>query len=500
MLNELNATIEVISYNAGGFVFSVTVDESIDDSQLPFHGLNETGTDFTVPLRSIVIKIAILSSAIDATLDNFQDPNPNVSYLPSGKQKESDSPIYIKKHLETQEAFADEAAFQQHVYLSTIAPSGKPSCLSVIDYSWFDNANAIAFLDKLRSTILVDSQPIHTGWIPSIMNIFLPNPTRQESQDPVTYSTQKTLDYLKSQISGGNNDRRIGIIAMELANRKEYISLFAAHNLSFLQLPNNMTLTEPSVEMTPELLANYMDIAVAHLFKVLITTNGIVNVDLHSNNVLINIRTSEVKIIDYGKILVALKDRIPQEIKEKYQKRTSLWTNQIWVGDDAYETVGSVDELLDLIGDIKGCNLSNKSGREDIPDTKKIILLLHLLAELDIAYNERYQMITLLDHMYGNVVESSDREFVKWNNPNTAHLNIRVQSVYEKYISLTNLADPTAARNAMSVPAIARSVKERTLSRVVVSNLPNLYKRNVNMVKPVVGERDFKKSKKARVK
>uniref|UniRef100_A0A6C0JH95 ABC1 atypical kinase-like domain-containing protein n=1 Tax=viral metagenome TaxID=1070528 RepID=A0A6C0JH95_9ZZZZ len=116
--------------------------EFIEKTNTPFFGLNETGTDFTVPIYSLILKVVFLEEGI----------------------------VYKKefnKFKMNLEEFEKEVHAQNTVYEKTIN-KGKPVCPSIITSSVLNEETSIKFVDNFYNKdspekINTTKQSIHNG-------------------------------------------------------------------------------------------------------------------------------------------------------------------------------------------------------------------------------------------------------------------------------------------------------------------------------------------------
>jgi hypothetical protein len=133
MIENPASTLKKIAYGSlKGFIFKLDVPPRPENSE--FFGLNAAGTDFNVPIYSLIFKFAIVS-ATEEELPDLVVPGDSKSY---------------GKDTEDLESFKIESQVQQNIYVATATPSGKPICLAVADFSYFDKTASDVLLEKLR--------------------------------------------------------------------------------------------------------------------------------------------------------------------------------------------------------------------------------------------------------------------------------------------------------------------------------------------------------------
>jgi hypothetical protein len=189
--------------------------------------------------------------------------------------------------------------------------------------------------------------------------------------------------------------------------------------------------------------------AIAHLFVIFLKTEGIVNADLHSGNILVKIDKNEnieaVKIIDFGRTvrIKSMDDWFSGEIKKKYKRRMIAIKKAFGVQKNDFRGInlhyesGSGDDWFDKL--IKQMVVLETKPEQKLPSNnflfdlnisqsdeivKRVCLLLHVLSELDFAYNNsnndslHYQMEFLLKIVFGSGVISEEyvETYVNWYN------------------------------------------------------------------------------------
>ena len=113
-----DSTLTHIAYSSlSGFIFRI---DSPNVSS--FLALNESGTQFSRPVHSLVLKLALVveSNQLKTGIR-----------LPRLKIQNN----HYEKAIEVLHEFSRESEIQQKIYEKTISPAGKPICLSVVDFS-----------------------------------------------------------------------------------------------------------------------------------------------------------------------------------------------------------------------------------------------------------------------------------------------------------------------------------------------------------------------------
>lgn len=435
---DLPCKVEILNYTSlTGFIFKITVSNEVKETDLPFEAVLD-GKKITA--YSIVLKIAVLSHSPERILL----PNPEKlslfqRYLPSIFPP----PGTIIKNTEISEEFDLESRIQKYIYRTTLHPNGIPSCLSVIDYSTFDSDTAKVFLDNLLKK--VDETDATTKFIIQniIMNIW---------------------------------NKQLGVISMELAD-SSFISLRTAN------------------QQYKALIKRCCFLAIAHLFVIFLKTGGIVNADLHEGNILVNIEKDtgtvrSVKIIDFGRTvrISSMEDFFSRQIKNKYKERMVAIkrmnnvepTKMDFKGINLYYEYDSSNWFDMLIAQMVGLERSRtpeqklnsisflnelNEGEED-EIIKRVVLLLHVLSELDFAYNSittnsrKYQMDFLLKCVFGDLSIIGGMQTINWYNDNLSEsVKLSAMEIFKAFKELVTIKDH-GTRNLFSVGAINNAAKK----------------------------------------
>jgi len=239
MISNPASTLTKIAYSSlKGYIFKLDVPPSPENSE--FFGLNAAGTDFNVPIYSLIFKFAIISKNGDEELPEFSFP---------GELDENGDQIYYSKATENLNDFKVESNIQQSIYLKTINPSGKPICLAVADFSYFNKDSAFILLGHLRAK---------QGNSPKVMRM---------------------LEYLKFNVTG---NKQLGMITMELANS------------DFKELND--------LKSNPPVFKSDCNSAIAQIL-ILFLRLKILNYDSHAGNVLGKEDGTKTFLIDFGRTL-----------------------------------------------------------------------------------------------------------------------------------------------------------------------------------------------------
>jgi hypothetical protein len=351
MISNPGARLSKIAFSSlKGFIFRLDVPPSPENSE--FLGLNDAGTDFTKPIYSLIFKFAIIGEdEEDLELPNLVIPGDKTDKgqpLPDGRTKET----------EDLTSFKIEADIQQKIYTATVTPTAKPISLAVVDFSTFNKAAS----DTLLRTLLTKS-----------------------SSD----TASRMLEYLITNVTP---ERTLGLLTMELANP------------DFRELA--------TVEDDDAYYAD-CQYGLAQLFVLFVKLKTI-NYDCHMGNILGSTipplaggGTAERSVlIDFGRTLNLTKPRPftsdAGEIMEKY----NVFSGSIFQRDLAEVLSYSITDFY----------VSRDTPEDVVID--KMQKIIKFISYLDYATNTEYfnmdaaigldrpQLITLLDHIYGDRVIS----------------------------------------------------------------------------------------------
>jgi hypothetical protein len=402
MISNPTARLSKIAFSSlKGFIFRLDVQPNPENSE--FFGLNDAGTDFTNPIYSLIFKFAIIGeNADDNNLPNLVipgDKTDNGTPLPDGREKET----------EDLTSFKIEADIQQRIYTATVTPTAKPISLAVVDFSTFNKQSS----DTLLREMIIKSD---------------------------SDTARRMLNYLITNVTPG---RTLGLMTMELANP------------DFREIG--------TIENDDAYFAD-CDYGLAQLF-VLFAKLKTINYDCHMGNILGSRippaagggSDERSVLIDFGRTLNLSKPRpFPSnsgEVIEKY----NLYSGSRFQTD-----------LSEIIGyNITDFYVSRDTPQDVVIDRMQKVI--KFISYLDYATNSTYfnmdpaigfdrpQIITLLDHIYGNGVVSGG-----WiaSGPDAVRegfeLNRQARATYASLIPLirTITESPMTATNRLSSDAI----------------------------------------------
>lgn len=266
-----DSTLTHIAYSSlSGFIFRI---DSPNVSS--FLALNESGTQFSRPVHSLVLKLALVveSNQLKTGIR-----------LPRLKIQNN----HYEKAIEVLHEFSRESEIQQKIYEKTISPAGKPICLSVVDFSHFnEKESSLAFVKLLSS----------------------------KTTDPIAL---EMLKYLETYVS---KDIHVAMIAMQLAENYSTLNSIKRHNPSAYDTTCLRSLAQ---------------------IIILFVKMKYVNFDCHSGNILANDRDSY--LIDFGRVL-DLNTFDDAEFKETYNILADLCGTISY--DDDWKDMKGID-ITDL--------------------------------------------------------------------------------------------------------------------------------------------------------
>lgn len=402
MISNPGARLSKIAFSSlKGFIFRLDVPQMPENSE--FFGLNNSGTDFAKPIYSLIFKFAIIrKNEDDADLPNLVipgDKTDNGTPLPGGRNKET----------EDLTSFKIESDIQQKIYTSTVAPTGKPISLAVVDFSTFDKPASDSLLRELL--------------------------TKSDSD-----TASLMVNYLITNVTPG---RTLGLMTMELAN------------------PEFRELNSVNDDAAYYADCNY---GLAQLF-VLFAKLKTINYDCHMGNILgsttpptaAGSSDERAVLIDFGRTLNLAKPRpFPSyagEIMEKYN-------------------VFSGSNFQKDLAEIIGYSITDFYVSRDTPEAvviDRMQKVIKFISYLDYATNTTYfnmdpaegfdrpQLITLLDYIYGDGVISggwiaTDKETIRRG----FEMNRLARGIYASLIPLIRSITeaPLGAANRLSSSAI----------------------------------------------
>ena len=230
--------LQLLTYESlKGFMFTLNVAEA-DSEYFTF-----SGTRFTKPVTSFILKLAVITPNNNENLDTFKG---------RGKSSESD------------ESYFEEAKLQQQIWKTSIGGNRPEICPSVANFSLFDNSDSndlLTFLDRYTTTLL----------------------------------EQEVFTYLRTQINKPKNgilsDNGIGVIVMPNVERSTTFS-------GFLGMSNFN-----GVSVNTESKNTAYAYVIAQIVRLYLNI-GVIHFDLHLKNILIYLSSSnQIKsvLIDFGR-------------------------------------------------------------------------------------------------------------------------------------------------------------------------------------------------------
>jgi hypothetical protein len=396
MLSLPGASVSVLTINSAvGFILMLSVNTTnpSEIAELPFLGLNDDGTMFNVPVKKLVIKLAILDDN-GSELDKYGS---------------------IEKSTDTLTAFSLEANRQRKIYIDTLAPSGKPICPSIIDFSYFDTNESVEFLKLLRCKV-------NSGDTKSLQVVeFLINQVQKVS--PPDYANKIPV----------GNPRKLGLLAMELAE-------------------NYVTLTDLiAIERVPVATKNHFkSLALAQLL-ILFLKMGLINGDCHGGNVMVNQMKDKTILIDFGRILNVNDGTIPEYVVNAYNFRCRAPYKN-------YRTdLRNINMSLDFL-------MPSRAASSHVDLKQRLKDIIHFMAEVDTAYNiteydwRFYQMRELLAYLFnipnGDSIakNADDEQEINWAVQEISDESF--QSVMRDFGMLVTRGNLDSTKNRVSTLAV----------------------------------------------
>lgn len=176
MINVPDCVLDKVSYDSScGFIFKLNAPESTDPESLPFLNLNKEGSNYNVPVFSIILKLTLL----------YQDARSESRiYIPQ-RYVDKENRAYSHR-FNKQSEFINETKALNKIYKKTML-SGASICPSILLSLIFNNDPAKIILDKLN---------------------------RVSSRSGDDNESHRMIEYILNQINS-DKDIVLGIIAME---------------------------------------------------------------------------------------------------------------------------------------------------------------------------------------------------------------------------------------------------------------------------------------------
>lgn len=275
MIDNAN-TIKCISYSSlEGFIFTITVNEA----NAVFNGLNEK-SEFKKPISTALLKLVLIKRH-GSTTNNFE-------FIIDDKK--------IRKRATTVDAFNNEINVQYDVYKNTLNYNNIPICPSIIYNNVIDmKSQILRFLLKIKGK---GRQSIITSEI--IEDLF------------DIYNAPKNIPTL-------------GIIGMEFAEGYQTLDSYINDKENSY---SDGTVTEENdmyTLQTCEVDCKCVSSIVVNVIRLFISS-GIIHLDLHSGNIMINKKLQKSEIIDFGMIQPM---RITQNNIEYYTYENLIFDKKI---------------------------------------------------------------------------------------------------------------------------------------------------------------------------
>lgn len=300
MINSPSANITLLTYKSlKGFMIRLDVSE--EDSEY----LTLSGSKFTKPVTSFILKFAVIAQENDTDLPKYKD---------------------VGKSSESKDSFFDEAKLQQEIWIKSILGNRPQICPSVANFSLFDNDNSKLLINFLKQKH-IDGRAIEVfNYLLDCLNI-----------TPV-----------------GEPKYGIGILVMpNIENSKQFGEFL---DLKVTPNPVNFNGKMVGIQDKYDACSNVLA-QIVRLFLM-----SVIHFDLHTGNALIYLsRGQEIKsfIIDFGRVSNIMngiedeyltedeKGELQKEIEEKFDELAS--TSSSADDNTKYDFMTTIlDEIIGL--------------------------------------------------------------------------------------------------------------------------------------------------------
>lgn len=248
--------IRCISYSSlEGFIFTITVNED----NAVFNGLNDK-SEFKKPITTVLLKLVLIKRD-DASIDNFEF--------------EIEHDKKTKKRATTVDAFNNEIRVQYNVYKNTLNYNNIPICPSIIYNNVIDmKVKILRFLVKIEGKCR--QYTIGSEIIGDLIDIY----------------------------NAPKNTPRLGIIGMEFAEDYQTLYSYISDKDDKENSYSDGSVTEANDMynlQTCEAECKCVSSIIVNVIRLFISS-GIIHLDLHSGNIMINKKLNKSEIIDFGMI------------------------------------------------------------------------------------------------------------------------------------------------------------------------------------------------------
>jgi hypothetical protein len=252
MMQSASAKISLLTYSSlKGFM--IVLDVSPEDSEY----VTLSGTRFTQPVTSFILKFAVITPSNDENLDPYKG---------------------VDKSSESSESYFEEAKLQQTIWKKSIRGARPELCPPVANFSIFDKDNSEKLVDYFKDSL----------------------------GSKISQDASSIFRYLETCLFSGITQRTIGVIVMP---RIQQSTTFGR----FIEMPNGADFYGKIVE-TESINTAYANVA-AQIARLFIDI-GVVHFDLHSGNAMIYLTPDgEIKsvIIDFGRA-----SNIMSDVEDEY--------------------------------------------------------------------------------------------------------------------------------------------------------------------------------------
>jgi hypothetical protein len=346
--------IKCISYNSlSGYIFTIKIQEK----DAVFLNL-DSDKKYTIPVTNILVKFALIT--------------PEKMYYKNAIEDRIKSTM-IKQDFER------EKNIQLDIYKKTLESNNIPICPSIIYYDVIPN--------KPDSELLAI-------FYNKIITIIKKMPDYQMME---MYATEKVIEEILNY-KNHSSTVEVGIIGMEYANEyttfNNYLDSITYHNIRYSSYIDIYKSKE--CDMHCNCIANI----IINIIRLFIST-GIIHMDLHMNNIMVNLEEKKSLLIDFG-LYNKLIDTEPCA-EEVYVSNNSIIYKRVKTKKGSIfgfitEDINSVDAIVkflklelgksyDKITDEQGFMQTYLFGISDEMRIKKIIKLFILIIMCDLNLN-----------------------------------------------------------------------------------------------------------------
>jgi len=362
--------IKCISYNSlAGYIFTIEINEQ----DVVFYGLNDQNV-FDVPVTKLLVKFVLISHEPTNYITNI-----GMKISKSGKKNK----ITI-----TEEDFEKEKQIQLDIYDKTLKSNNIPISPSIIYYDVIPSKTNSDILNIFYNKIIEKYKYTKNKYQESKQNDVL-----KKNYGEMTLSKIVIDEIIRYKINTKSNFD-VGVIGMEYAND------YTTFN-NYLNEITGEAKTRQLMYSSKECGINCNCIAniIINIIRLFIST-GVIHMDLHVNNIMVNVDKQKSLLIDFGFYKKIVEDKECQErvaltpnsiIYKKVIKKGSVYGTTITkiMGIDAIVKFLKLNlgKSYDYITNEQGFMQSYLVGMSDEMRIKKIIKLFLLIVICDLNLN-----------------------------------------------------------------------------------------------------------------